>query len=130
MTATKKRSKKANDEEQQAQAMKDLPEKEDGPAPDFDQDEPIPYTTTDTGGVDPAQPGEDVDKALEKTDTDADVENLLEEHRKAKAFDEIDALNSEVSQAFDRWFSANEHAKAKKKTYEAAVIELREFIHR
>jgi hypothetical protein len=72
-------------------------------------DEPIPYK-------------------LPETVSDVEVENFLEEHRKAKAFDEIATLNTEASKAFDLWKRADEIAKGRKKDYEAAVNELRDLI--
>jgi hypothetical protein len=127
-TATKKRSKAAEQAEESAQALKQFgetkpPEEETEAAEsetngaEINVDEPIPYTLPPE-----EQPATGLEKQLE-AESEAD-----EEHRKAKAFDEIAALNTAASKAFDAWKRADEIAKGKKKGYEAAVNELRGLI--
>lgn len=131
MATATKRSKKEQEAEESAQALKQFEESADGESvvevnEGDDPDETTWNASADGPGV--AEP-EVTPKVTEEQQKDA-IDDLIEEHRKAKAFDEIAALNTEASKAFDAWKRADEVAKGKKKVYEGAVNDLRGLIEK
>ena len=122
MTATKtrKRSKKVEEAEQQAQGLAAMA---DGPIAETIEDQLAAESDADeSADVETIAP--EVQQVVAKATNGQAVDDA----RKAKAFDEIAELNDAVEKAFTTWSIADKRSKDLKKSYEGAVAELRSVI--
>jgi len=133
-TATRRRPKKVETEEEQAKALNAMPDPETEAAVETNLEAQLEAESDADAEAqaDPPTIGEVIADGAKEIMGDQIARTVLDqiddEHRKAKAFDEIAELNDAVEKAFTTWSLADKRAKDLKKAYEGAVAELRGLI--